>query len=640
MGKAALKWFVNLDGIFERYPERLQKLLIQVGNRPQNVRVGTQCRVADGTFTPNSADGLCMNCGCSLEKHGRVFSFDIRRKTQTDLVSGRMYKMLHREDDATPLPTQLICDVLPSDSVCSSTDASEATHRKPLYARPERLDLVCGAPSNALSAARVWFLGQPQLIDLKTLQSIIARAGGVFNDRPTTGISALVIVRGADPFGDGLVNTHELKRVIDRSPACICVDETGFLKLIGGQYDSELQVWANDALSSDARTRIAMTLDPTPRGHAPLPTRLLRHVCTNELSTATQDIKKARVQTRAQKSTQLRWLELSGATPGVVHALNNVSSTQTPCDASKQDCLFCAVPLAMLRHSDLLTVECKTPSAVRCKAKLMKMYGTTDVFKTVVDAIIVGEGLTKLIDTNAGRLDASHLDAECAWWAERAGACVQLADMKSVASDVPIVEANSAESDLRMHGQPVTISKSQHHAIPPKVVTIRYDMTPLEGSERWWELEHETLHLEYMRENDTRHFIVTKPCDIHDIRRLCHSTRAVVRLPGETRLFRNRRLDETVRTRNVVELSRPSHSERVLCVQAGNTVCRLRLQVVHDDAQKDAAEMFATSTDDEIRARARAASKRGWTLTRAGLYDHYPSSAGVRIPLEALSSQE
>lgn len=658
------KWFVNLDGIFEPYPESLQGLLAQIVNRKQNVRIGNECRAGHGIFLADG-QGKCLNCGFGLERHGRVFCFDTRLQRQTDLLTGREYAMKKNYQGAAALETQLLIDVMPSTEECDHSDAIEATKLDPIDSRPLRLDLICGSASTILSGVGVWSIGQPRLLKSELLQAIVARSGGICLQSPTEKCAALIIVRGEDPKHTGLVSTVTLRRTLEQNPSSVCVDDVGLLRMMNGSHDAEIRIWANDTTPLLVKKQIAATLDTTPRGIPPLPTRFIRQVCTHAKSEIAELINAARKNASSEVEKQKRWLGLlQGATPAMIHELSINSRVNWPFEAPKNLCLRCGVPSSTIRHSEILSQKYRgQPMSPGGASNLVHAY------KAQTKAMI-GNTLTVLVD-----LESNSFDLETSFWARGAGICLQNG-------------VGNKRDDMNILG--------------PGIVTLNFDVPPLERAPFWWELDNETLHLIPTREHDMRAYTVTRPTCTDTIRRLTHSTRTLIKFAGNDQYYRNRRVDPSglkwrkihgtpisgeeltnerlaealataseftqvewdafdvkgLRTdhfirshtsyyqpvgdykdRNFVELTRTSDDERLFCVQYRATAILLRMQAVKGVNQRECAIQFAQQTEYEWRAMQRLASARGWTLTKSGLFKSYPPSEGAgSFPLEQLRS--
>ena len=594
-------WFVNLDGIFEPYPESLQGLLAQIVNRKQNVRIGNECRTIPGNFV-SDGQGKCLNCGFGLQRHGRVFCFDTRHEKQTDLLSGREYVMKKNVRGTATLKTQLLIDVMPATEECSHSDAIEATKLDPMDSRPLRLDLICGSASNILSGVGVWSVGQPHLLKNELLQAIVARSGGICLQSPTEKCAALIVVRGEDPKHTGLVSTVTLRRTLEQNPLSICVDDAGLMRMLNGSHDAEIRIWANDTTPYLVRKQLAATLDTTPRAILPLPTSLLRLVCTNNNSETAQLITGARKSASSEVEKQKKWLELlSGATPAMMHELSIHSRVLWPFEAPKNVCLRCEVSSSVIRHSDILSQKYRgNLVSSRGASSLVQAYNSET-------KVIMGNTPTVLVD-----LDSNTFDLETAFWAKEAGVSLQTG-------------VGNAWDDMNVLG--------------PDIVTLNFNCSVLERAPLWWELENETLHLTPTREHDMRVFTVTKPTCTNSIRRLACSTRTLIKFAGNPQHYRNRRVDPMYKHRNFVELSRPSDDERLFCVQYNATAIVLRMQAVKGVYQRECAMQFATKTYNEWCVMQRSASKHGWTLTKRGLFKSYPPSKDATIfPIDDLFS--
>lgn len=592
-------WFVNLDGVFEPYPESLQRLLARIVNRKQNVRIGNECRMGPGNFVPD-AQGRCLNCGLELERHGRVFCFDTRLERQTDLLSGREYAMKKNYRGTTTLETQLLIDVMPATEECAHSDAIEATKLDPIDSRPMRLDLICGSASNVLSGVGVWAVGQPRLLESELLQAIVARSGGICLQSPTDKCAALIVVRGEDPKHTGLVSTVTLRRTLEQNPLSICVDDVGLMRMMNGSHDAEIRIWANDTTPPLVRKQIAATLDTTPRGMPPLPTRLLRLVCTNDESETAQLIHGARKSASSEVEKQKRWLDLiHGATPAVIHELSIQSRVDWPFEAPKNVCMRCAVSWSVIRHSDILSQKYRGHPVTSSGASSL-----VQAYKSETE-VMIGNTLTVLVD-----LEWNTFDLETSSWAREAGVCLQNG-------------VGNTWDDMNILGQ--------------DTVTLNFDASALERAPLWWELENETLHLIPTREHDMRVFTVSKPTCTDSIRRLACSTRTLIKFAGNPQYYRNRRVDPMYKHRNFVELSRPSDDERLFCVQHDATAILLRMQAVKGIHQRECAIQFAEKSGHEWCAMQRLASAHGWTLTKSGLFKSYPPSKDATIlPIDQL----
>jgi hypothetical protein len=500
---------------------------------------------------------------------------------------------------------------------------------------------------------------------------IVTRVGGTYIGTPPRQEAALIVVRGVDPEDSkGLVNSPQLHRILLRHPSCICIDEYGFLDLVGGDHDHALRAWCAETTSYELRHALTQVLDPTPKGSPPLPPSLARHVCTGKafglrwrnigrqrpagIALKNSRLEKA-LQTR-QRFTQKEWDAFD--VPNLKrdhHVLSNGNYFEpTDCDSSEAQTLGEAMRIADETEAEQrrwMHLCGATPAIVHALASTRFTGWPSEATRSQCTATGVTISMLRHADLCAlssvsrkkdmifrllnsscnDELIASQdnmrlswiidarkrsLDDVCAELAVRYGACARrVARINDEAtSTVVVMERN-----------------------PTNVTTVR-----------WWEDESETLHLTPMDKTDRRRFVAEYPSDPIEIERLCNSTRTLIRIRDDPHVYRNQARDfvrqfDADMSPNIVEIDRSAHERNIgLQCSIDYTTKKLfkphialevvRLAIIRDEEEAEIARYFATHSETTIRNTKREAAEMGWVLTERGLYDAFPVSEAQRIP--------